>query len=245
MKYLLLIILSVCAITVVNAQEEDVYKEASKESQAYHEYRVHSSVPIYPSAKVKEAIKKYVKTDGDDNRVMREAAYKALSVKDKFIYAMTYPEAYSQICDANPPIQDEHKKIFGQLPEAYEDYELSERQQEFLKTNETAVAGFLKECINKKKRIGLNYKKAIIQMNGVSMVPFLIEFYNKEKKDHDILTVLMLLMKNNNYGEFLQSSGYKKLYGEEANYLAHLTLNKANVDLILKRATDFFNGYKK
>jgi hypothetical protein len=115
----------------------------------------------------------------------------------------------------------------------------------FLTGQAAAVSGFLKECITRKNRMGLNYKQAVIHMNAVSMIPWLIQFYNKEKKDHDILTVLMLLMKNNNYAEFLQSAGYKKLYGEEANYLSHLTLNKANVDLIIKRATDFYNGYKK
>jgi hypothetical protein len=243
MKYIFLLA-SLFAAPFAFCQEEE-YKEPSKESSEYHSHRNDVSVPHYPSTKVKEAIKKYVKADGDDNQVMKEAAYKALSVKEKFIYAMIHPEAYNQICDAMPPIQDEHKKVFGQLPDGYADYGLSERQEKFLKDNKEAVIGFLKECIVKKNRVGINYKHVMVNINAVSMIPFLMEVYNKQKKDHDILTVLMLLMKNNKYDEFVKSTGYKKLYGEESNYLSNLALTKANTDLILKRASDFFNGYKK
>lgn len=244
MKYLVLLA-AICCSTLLQAQEEEMYKEASKESQAYHQYRNYLSVPHYPSTKVKDAIKKYVKTDADDNMMMKDAVYNKFTPKEKFIYAMIHPEAYSQICDAMPPIQDEHKKIFGQLPDAFADYALSDRQTKFLEDNKETVIGFFKECIAKNNRIGVNYKQVIVNINAVAMIPFLIETYNKQKKDHDILTMLMLLMKNNNYDVFLTSTSHKKLYGEESNYLSHLDLNKANVDLITKRATDFYNGYKK
>lgn len=244
MKYLVLLAATLVT-SVLQAQDELPWKEASKESQAYHEYRNQLSVPFYPSTNVKNAIKKYVKSDQDDNLVMKESIYNKFTPKEKFVYAMIHPEAYSQICDANPPIEDEHKKIFGQLPDAFADYALSERQEKFLKDNSELVAGYFKECIAKNNRVGVNYKQVIVNINAVSMIPFLIQTYNKQKKDHDILTMLLLLMKNNNYEEFVQSTGYKKLYGEESNYLSHLTLNQANVDLIISRATNFYNGYKK
>jgi hypothetical protein len=79
-------------------------------------------------------------------------------------------------------------------------------------------------------------------MKDKKMIPFLIKTYNIDKKDHDILTVLMLLMKENQYKPFLASQSFRKLYGEEASYQAHLELNKANEELILKRAMDFYNG---
>lgn len=243
MKHLYLLALLFISASL-QAQEEE-YKEPSKESRAYHEYRNQLSTPCYPLTNVKNAIKKYVKSDQDDNRVMKESVYNKFTPKEKFVYAMIHPEAYSQICDAMPPIQDEQKKIFAQLPDAYSDYAISERQEKFLKDNKDLVAGYLKECIAKNNRIGVNYKQTIVNINAVSLIPFLIETYNKQKNDQDILTMLLLLMKNNNYDEFLKSSGYKKLYGEEANYLSSLDLNKPNVDLIIKRATDFYNGYKK
>ena len=79
-------------------------------------------------------------------------------------------------------------------------------------------------------------------MNAREMIPFLIKTYNADKKDHDILTVFMLLMKNNSYKPFMASQSFKKLYGEEASYQAYLDFNKANEELILKRALDFYHG---
>jgi hypothetical protein len=78
------------------------------------------------------------------------------------------------------------------------------------------------------------------------MIPLLIKTYNTDKKDHDILTVLMLLMKKNNYAEFINSPSFKKLYADdESSYRAYLSLNSANEELIIKRASDFYNGLSK
>jgi hypothetical protein len=60
-----------------------------------------------------------------------------------------------------------------------------------------------------------------------------------------MLTVLMNLMKDNEYEPFLLSGSYKKLYAEETSYQSYLTDSKANEDLIIKRATDFYNADKK
>jgi hypothetical protein len=52
-------------------------------------------------------------------------------------------------------------------------------------------------------------------------------------------------MKENKYEPFVKSPSYKKLYSEDADYLSHLNYNKGNEDLIIKRATDFYNAGKK
>jgi hypothetical protein len=50
-------------------------------------------------------------------------------------------------------------------------------------------------------------------------------------------------MKDSEYDQFLLSVSYKKLYADpEASYKSFLTFNTANEALILKRATDFYNG---
>jgi hypothetical protein len=104
----------------------------------------------------------------------------------------------------------------------------------------------MKEGISKTNRVGVNYKHVIIDLNAKEMIPFLVDTYNKTKKDHDILTLLMLLMKNNEFAPFLTSTSYKKLYAnEDASYGAYLTYSKANEDLIIKRATEFYNGITK
>lgn len=228
----------------VFAQNETEWKEPSKESQAYHEYRNRSTVPPYGLAKVKGLIKG-IKVDDEDNETLSEKAYNSLSLREKFTYHMVHAESYSQNCDAMPPIQDEQKKIFAYIPEVFNEYAWSERQKGFLTGNRDSVIALIKESVARTKRIGVNYKQAIVEMNAKEMIPFLIGTYNVTKKDHDILTLLMELMKDNEYGPFLQSATYKKLYGEESNYQDFLDFNKANEEMIIKRATDFYNGLQK
>ena len=117
---------------------------------------------------------------------------------------------------------------------------------EFFITSKDSVIKFMEEVILKDNRIGVNFKQAIVEMNAREMIPFLIQTYNATKKDHDILTVLLLLMKQNKYQPFMVSASYKKLYrDEEASYESYLNFNTANETLIIKRATDFYNGLKK
>jgi hypothetical protein len=158
---------------------------------------------------------------------------------------MIHGEAYSQNCDAMPPIQDEQMKIFSYLPDLFNEYSWSERQQAFLKENKDSVITWIKECSSKNNRIGLNFKHTIWQLNATETIPYLISVYNITKKDHDILTLLMLMMKENSYEPFVMSPSYKKLYGETSNYQDCIKYNKANEELIIKRATDFYNGLKK
>lgn len=237
-----------CAALIISfsllAQDDTEWKEASKESQAYHKYRQHLSYPSYSLDKINLIIKKQVVTDSEDNLVLKDKAYASLSLKEKFTYTMLHGESYSQNCDAMPPIQDEQKKIFGYLPDAFNEFAWSERQEKFLNDNKDSVILLIKECASKSKRIGINFKQAILTINAKEMISFLIKTYNAQRKDHDILSLLMLLMKENKYEPFLASASYKKLYGDDSNYMDYLTYNKANEDLIIKRATDFVNGSK-
>lgn len=103
---------------------------------------------------------------------------------------------------------------------------------------------WIKISVSKNNRVGINYKQVILEMNATAMIPFLIKTYSVSKKDHDLLTLLMLLMKENNYEPFMNSASYKKLYGENSNYQDYLAFSRANEDLIIKRATEFYNGKK-
>lgn len=223
-----------------NAQEDE-WKEASPESQAYHQYRIKTTTPPYALEKIKGMIAKLKATGDDETLKPDNKTYMALSFREKFTYHMIHAETYSQNCDAMPPIQDEQKKLFGYLPDAFDEYSWSERQSNFLKSNRDSVMALIKESVIRSKRIGVNYKLAIVEINAKEMIPFLIKTYKTDSKDHDILTVLMLLMKNNEYKPFMASASFKKLYGEEASYQAYLDFNKANEELVLKRANDFFN----
>jgi hypothetical protein len=204
------------------------------------------TVPPYGLDKIKKLVEKipYIEGEGDGGvEALTEKTYAALSVKEKFTYNMVHPETYSQICDPLPAHPDEANRIYATVPDTYGEYDWSERQVNFFKNNRAELAQLIKE----QRTIKSNLKEAIVEMNATELIPYLINLYNKDKKDHYILTVLLQLMKNNNYPEFVNSTGYKKLYREpktEEDYMTafYLVYNKANEDLIIQRATNFYNG---
>jgi hypothetical protein len=209
------------------------------------------TVPPYGLKKVTALVKKIRSVDdsegtGDYAEVLDPKLYASLSFPEKFTYHMVHPESYSQNCDILPMREKEEQRIFGHWGNIFGEYNWSERQLNFFKSNRDSMMRLMKPLIEKSKRIGGNFKVAIIEMNATELIPSLIECYNKEKKDHYILTMLMLLMKNNQYPEFMNSTSYKKLYGqEEGEYAAYLVYNKANEDLIIQRATNFYYWHRQ
>lgn len=228
------------------AQDPEEYKEASKESQAYHKYRIFNAQPPYGLKKIKMLTEKLPLDEEYQTEKLSDKAYQQLTFREKFTYHMIHGEVFSQICDVMPPIQDEQKKIMGYLPETFDEYHWSDRQLKFMVANRDSVLALIRVGVAADKRIGLNYKQAIVELNATEMIPFLIKTYNVQKKDHDILTVLMLLMEKNKYPVFYASISHTKLYSKERDYYheSFLVYNKANEDLIIKRATDFYNGLR-
>ena len=227
------------------AQDDVTWKQPSKESEAYHDYRFKLTKPPYGLQKILTLLSK-LGTDDNDVAALPEKTYASLSLREKFTYHMIHGESYSQNCDIMPPIEDEQKKIFAELPDVFGEFSWSARQKRFLKDNRDSVIEFMRESIVRTNRVGLNFKLAIVEINAKEMVPLLIDTYNHSKKDHDILTVFMLLMKNNKYEPFLASSSYKKLYADEdASYKTYLNYNASNEELVIKRVTEFNNGSTK
>jgi len=229
--------------------QDEVWKSASKESEAYHNSRLILTTPPYGLSKVKELIKtiKYTEDedgDGDGGRKLDDNKYQKLSFREKFTYNLIHAESYSQNCDAMPPVQDEHKKIFPYLPDAFGEYHWSARQTDFFETNKDSVIALMTESIKRTGKVGLNFKYVIWAIKSKAIIPVLLETYkkNKSQKDLDILTIFMLLMKENNWEPFLKTASYKKLYDDMADYRAYLNYNKANEDLIIQRVTEFYNA---
>ena len=226
---------------------QDEYPKPSKESEAYHEERMTITFPPYSFSKVNDLVSK-IKSEGDDESdVLNSKIYVKLSLREKFTYHMIHAESYSQNCDAEPPIPDEHKKIFAHLPDAFGEYNWSARQKDFFNEYKDSVIELMKESIIRTNKVGLNYKEAIIEINAVKMIPVLVDVYKKNtaRRDLDILTIFMLLMKENKFEPFLKSASFTKLYGDDNSYGSYLNYNKANEDLIIERVMSFYNGYKK
>lgn len=242
-----LLLLSLTISLTCLSQEE---KTPSKESQAYHKERERLTMPPYGLAKINSLTAKLkpVELDGDETvTALSPKVYGSLSLREKFTYNMTNAESHHQNCDITPTLLDEQKKIFAHLPSPFGEESWSEKQDKFFEDNKDSVVAIMTESIDRSHRVGLNYKWVIVDINAKEMIPLLISTYNLDRKDHDILTVLLLLMEKNKYPAFMSSASYQKLYGVlkedyDRYYTAHLDLNKANEDLIIQRATDFYNG---
>jgi hypothetical protein len=244
MKLLLVPVILFLSLSL-QAQRVAKPKQVSSESETYHDYRLKITSPPYGLAKIKVLINQ-LKLDENDMQALSQKGYQGLSLREKFTYTMINPEAFAQNCDIMPEIKNEQNKIFAHLPVAFseENYLWSDRQIKFLKANRDSVMALIRESTGRSKRLGANYKEAIVAVNGKEIIPFLIDTYYINKKDLDVLTVLLLLMKQNEYKTFLESTGYKKLYGENSDYNSFILYSQANEELIIKRAKDFYYGGK-
>jgi len=111
----------------------------------------------------------------------------------------------------------------------------------YLKGNRVEVIDLIRETIRQRGRFGSNLKRAVLELNLWELTPDLVKVYSRDHKDNDIITVLMILMKENKYEPFLKSASFTKLYGEHASYQNFLNANTANQKLEISRAMDFYN----
>lgn len=237
-------------IPFLSRSQDTGYKQPSAKSQAYHEYRLYVSVPPYGLEKVKKLMKKMVNVPDKDEMDVGTSSlsakdYASLSLREKFTYTMIHGESYSQACDVFLAEEGEENRIYKYLPDFFDDENWSDRQVKFLRTNRDSVMAYIRESVTRSRRFGLNYKTAILEINGVEFIPFIIDFYKQQRKDHDLLTLLNLLMKENKYAPFISSATYKKLYEGENNYESHLQYNVANEGLIFSRAMDLYASRSK
>lgn len=239
--FLFLLSGSVCSFS-----QDDTPVQPSQASYDYRQFKNYRSVPSYSLAKVKQLLKTIKASERDEmdgyTSALAPKYYNPLRLREKFTYHLIHPESYSQICDMPPVIIDEEKKIMGRLTDIYDEENWSDRQWEFFEKNRDSVLFYIRDCSKTYNRVGLNFKRIIEKVNGWELIPYLKEVYLKsKKKDTDILTLFMILMRDNKYPPFLESSSWKKLYGNEDNYTAYIDFNTANAELIIARASDFYN----
>jgi hypothetical protein len=241
-------LLSLCTLAFLASfalAQDDPVIPASAASRKYAAYRGQSTDPLYAVKKVKALIAK-IKSDQEDNRYLPEKTYKSLTVQEKFSYCMLHGEDFSQNCSAMPEILDEQKKIFPYFPGPFGDEAIwSDRQRAFLDNNRTKVVKMLRETIAARQRVGINLKQAIVYVKANELIPDLISVYKRDRKDHDLLTVMMLLMQEGKYRPFMDSPTYKKLYADDANYQSNIAFNAANEKLIIDRANAFYKSRTK
>jgi len=206
------------------------------------------SIPPYGLEKIKELAKKGVRIDdpyGGDQSTdsLEEKVYDALTLREKFTYNIIHPESWAQNCDILPMQTDKAARIYGTLPDVYNEYDWSDHQMAFFRDNRDSVQAWIKEIAQRDGRVGENFRELIVATNTTGLIPVLAEMAKKETKDHYDLTTLLLLMEKNKYPEYLNSSSCKKLADHSSyEHPPYLVYNKANEDLIIQRATNFYNG---
>jgi hypothetical protein len=243
MKKLLAIGLALIAASTLWAQQEEYPRQAETAvSRAYHTAREKSTKPLFGVAKM-EAIIKTLKRGDDDSMKMADAQYNALSPADKFVYCMLHGEDFTQNCSETGPMYQEERRIFGYIPGPFHDEEIwSNRQMSFMKNNRAQMVGWLRSTIQGRRHVGANIKAIIVELRLNELIPALETEYKRSRKDHDILSVLLILMKEGKYQPFLSSPMYKKLYGDQENYWASITATMANQRSILNMASAYFRS---
>jgi len=237
--------LALSALLTTTAFAQDDWPKPSAASIAYNEYRNTNTTPTFGLSKV-QALIKTLKHDQDGGMAVTSAQWNALTVAERFTYTMIHGEDENQNCDASPPIIDENLKIFAYTPPVFTNERgWSLRQRTYLANNRVAIVGLIRQMITSQKRLGANIKGTIQEINGWEFVPDLATLYKRDRKDHDLLTTMMVLMDNNRFPEFLASTTWAKLYGPDSNYQAFISANTANQDLIMQRGARFVTWKKQ
>lgn len=245
MKYTILIILAFFFTINLSFGQDEQYYEPTQADWDFYQTRVRTTIPPYGLEKVQRLMKtikeKYSDEDDDGLHALTDEQFKSLSFREKFTYSMINPEVYSQNCDVYIPIPNANKKVFGYIVNWSGDSYWSERQENYFLNNRDSVMSLIKESTLRSKKMGANYKEALVGINGWEMIPFIIDYYTANPNDKDALTVLFLLMKKGEYVEFLKSSSYRKLYGPDVYYNnSMIDFNEANEKLIFERAMGYY-----
>ncbi|MES1147314.1 MAG: hypothetical protein ABUL49_01040 [bacterium] len=221
-------------------------QEPSARARAYENYRRPITEPTYGRAKVKaliKSIKKKDNEDGDFTSVLPTSKFNSLTLEEQFTYTMIHGERGLQNCDAMMPIEGADKMIFAHIPDPFRDDTVwSESQLAFMNAHRPQFINMLRDTMKLRHRAGANIKQAIFELKAYELIPDLTSLYIEQRKDHDILTLLNLLMKEGNYLPFINSSSYAKLFGDDASWSTALVANRENQDLVISRATDFYKS---
>ncbi|HEY6901894.1 MAG TPA: SUMF1/EgtB/PvdO family nonheme iron enzyme [Puia sp.] len=204
--------------------------------RSYHGARGVRSVYNYHLDKIRKLLANAPakKQEWEPARISNEA-YSNLSLHEKFTYNIDNEESFTQICSITSFTGEE---LFAWLLMEEMGSNFSERQRTYFKENRDSVIRWMKEGIAADGgKIGLNYKRLIVDLNAKEMIPFIISHY---KGDHDVLTVLMLLMKAGNYAPFIKLELYKDLYERpQSMRSSYVPFTPPSEQLILKEAKNF------
>lgn len=170
-----------------------------------------------------------------------DSVFNTLTSKEKFVYAFKYPERFLQNCSGYFSEKLDAPFLHPSLPYQMDGLILSPRQNKSLEESRNAILPYFNEVIKISENIGNDYKRVIVNLKAFECLPALMHKYDTSRiKDNYILTIGLLLMKNDKYLDFLDSDIYKLVYPEEIHWVK-IDLTKE----IRKTAIDLINKYYK
>lgn len=207
-----------------------------------------SAINCFQSAKLEEMLRKNAGNKKESSGMLSDKDLAALDVAGLIVFAHQHPERYLQSCSIYSKELTYNTKIHSALPRKGEGFYMSERQFKALEANRDSVLLLFNRCFEHASALPDDYKYTICDLSGYECIPSLKQMIGRqETKDTYILTVFMLLMKNDNYAPFLASDLYKKLYNEDQEdhqYDMTVPVSKKNYDEIMSFAGAYY-GFKK
>lgn len=172
---------------------------------------------------------------------LSDADFNKFSVREKFIFAVTCPEGYTQTCAMANEHRNIDQNLFKSIPRVMEGKIISERQVEALKKNRDSTIFYLNQCMANSTAIPNEYRELILKLKAVECIPAVVNLIeNSPKTDTYLLTVLMQLMKQGKYAPFQETDLYKTLYPKKYSPTYFVPLTEDRKKLIIEHALEFF-----
>jgi len=134
-----------------------------------------------------------------------------LNAKQRLIYALNYPQFYSQICTKYEFDINRNEYIHRYLPNV-EGLVISNKQFEALEEKRDSVVLEILECLPYIDNVSNNFKELLIDLEAYECIPVIInKIENSERADTYYYTVLFNIMDKSNYVKLKTSFLYRKL----------------------------------
>jgi hypothetical protein len=178
---------------------------------------------------------------------LTEKEFNQLNIKEHLYYAFCFPEMSTQICAMYMPDKNKDKKIQLFLPFPEDVRVLSERQSNKLKENKDSVVVYLNQCIDNAKTLDTEFKSNLTEVDAYLCIPNLIARYKKaSKKDNELLTTLVMLMRNSDYAPLTESAMIQKAYESSTHegQIPSIPANEENIKKIIGWAEAYYQSKK-
>lgn len=191
----------------------------------------------FVSTQLKQWMKDKKQTEDPDgfpvNPKLADDQFAQLNSREKWGYALFYPEMWDQIC-AEATVDFSLVDAIGcAFPETWEGNSASERQIQAIAGSESELNAYLAQA--KTVSTGLLY--FIVEAKLTQAAPHLVRIYEEsETKDYLILTALTHLMHNAQYEPFLKTKMNKVLFDGWLETIPH---SPDNVKFILALSRKF------